>query len=102
MGAFLSSCPHSSRTDRLPYDITPQKIDSIQDVYTFNPEQDKCKPDPKTGQCPPGFNMNGYEHCFPNKQCPKGFENHDDHQLVALTVIVPTQLVLGQIAYNTS
>ena len=46
----------------------------------FNPEQDKCKPDPKTGQCPPGFDENGYEHCFPNKQCPKGFENHDEDE----------------------
>lgn len=46
----------------------------------FNPEQDKCKPDPQTGQCPPGFNKNGYEQCFPNKQCPKGFENHDEDE----------------------
>ena len=50
------------------------------DSCLFNPEQDKCKPDPKTGQCPPGFNMNVYEHCFPNKQCPKGFENHDEDE----------------------
>jgi hypothetical protein len=60
----------------VPNNPTPHPDDSC----LFNPEQDKCKPDPKTGQCPPGFNMNGYEHCFPNKQCPKGFENHDNDE----------------------
>jgi hypothetical protein len=46
----------------------------------FNPEQDKCRPDPTTGQCPSGFNMNGDMHCFPNMSCPKGFENHDQDE----------------------
>jgi hypothetical protein len=46
----------------------------------FNSEQDKCRPDPTTGQCPPGFNMNGDGHCFPNMPCPKGFENHDQDE----------------------
>jgi len=62
--------------DCVPNNPTPHPDDSC----LFNPEQDKCKPDPKTGQCPPGFNMNVYEHCFPNKQCPKGFENHDEDE----------------------
>jgi hypothetical protein len=46
----------------------------------FNPQQDKCRPNPTTGQCPPGFNMNGDEHCFPNMPCPKGFENHAEDE----------------------
>lgn len=46
----------------------------------FHPEQVKCKPDPITGKCPPGFSMNVYEHCFPNIRCPKGFENHDEDE----------------------
>ena len=46
----------------------------------FHPEQMKCKPDPITGKCPPGFSMNVYEHCFPNIPCPKGFENHDEDE----------------------
>lgn len=67
----------------------------------FNPEQDKCKPDPKTGQCPPGFNMNGYEHCFPNKQCPKGFENHDEDE-TGTCYPVTTSMTHNNVSYTTN
>jgi hypothetical protein len=62
------------------HECVPNNKSHPDESCLFNPAQDKCKPDPKTGQCPPGFNMNGYEHCFPNKQCSKGFENHDNDE----------------------
>jgi hypothetical protein len=37
-------------------------------------DQEKCKPDPVTGNCPKGFFMNGGGHCVPEGACPKGFE----------------------------
>ena len=48
------------------------------DDCLFNPSLEKCKP--VNGKCPPGFGLNGDEQCFPDKPCPKGFENHDDHE----------------------
>ena len=41
----------------------------------FNSEQEKCKANPITLQCPSGFFTNGYDECVPNHtKCPKGFE----------------------------
>jgi hypothetical protein len=39
------------------------------------PEQEKCKPDPITGNCPKGFFMNGDGHCVPDGPCPKRFRD---------------------------
>jgi hypothetical protein len=44
------------------------------------PEQEKCKPDPVTGECPKGFFTNGDGQCVPEGPCPKGFETHDEDE----------------------
>lgn len=67
-------CQTTSTTALLQSQTNPD------DSCLFHPEQDKCKPDPTTGQCPSGFNMNENGHCFPDKPCPKGFENHDNDE----------------------
>jgi hypothetical protein len=43
----------------------------------FNPDSPKCKPDPITGKCPPGFSHNVHDNCFPLGPCPHGFGRHD-------------------------
>ena len=60
-----------------PDQLQPAKPD---DSCLFHPEQMKCKPDPITGKCPPGFSMNVKQHCYPNRPCPNGFERHKDDE----------------------
>ena len=73
-----SSVKKAAAASLVPTDIT-QKT-GPDDSCLFFPEQKKCEPDPKTGKCPPGFNMNGNGHCFPNKPCPSGFQTHDNDE----------------------
>jgi len=49
------------------------------DECLFEPSLPKCAPG-EDGKCPDGFNLNGKGHCFPDKKCPSGFENHDDDE----------------------
>ena len=37
--------------------------EGVDDSCQFFPEQEKCKPDPVTGDCPPGFATNGDGQC---------------------------------------
>ena len=46
----------------------------------FDPSLPKCAPD-ENGNCPEGFNMNGYEQCFPEHDgCPDGYHSADDDE----------------------
>jgi hypothetical protein len=54
--------------------------EGVDDSCQFFPEQEKCKPDPVTGDCPPGFATNGDGQCYKTGPCPKGFENHDEDE----------------------
>ena len=54
--------------------------EGVDDSCQFFPEQEKCKPDPVTGDCPPVFATNGDGQCYKTGPCPKGFENHDEDE----------------------
>jgi hypothetical protein len=49
------------------------------DSCLFHPEQKICGPD-QSGNCPPGFLLNGKGQCIPDKECPAGFEKHDNDE----------------------
>ena len=75
----MSDCPNHPSV--IPNTITPQvKSNKPDRSCTFFPEQEKCKPDPVTHQCPPGFSLNEGEHCFPSGKCPDGFGKADDDE----------------------
>jgi hypothetical protein len=49
----------------------------------FNPSLSKCKAtcdENNNCKCPKGFSMNEDDNCFPDKQCPKGFERHNEDE----------------------
>ena len=46
------------------------------DSCLFHPEQMKCRPDPITGKCTPGFSMNVNQHCYPGKPSPNGLRQN--------------------------
>ena len=50
-------------------------------VCLFTPSHPICKPDPKTGKCPPRWAMNEDGQCFPHYlKCPEGYWRADDDE----------------------
>jgi hypothetical protein len=73
--ADMSDCPNN------PSLLTKTKTPTQPDKScAFFPEQAHCAPDPITHQCPPGFNLNEGEHCFPSGKCPSGFGRVNDDE----------------------
>jgi hypothetical protein len=58
----------------------PIKPSNPDQSCAFNPDSPKCKPDPITGKCPPGFSHNVHDNCFPSGKCPSGFGRHDNDE----------------------
>ena len=52
------------------------------DPCLLDPGHESCpEPDPITGQCPEGYNMNDAGQCFPeHEQCPEGYHSHEDDE----------------------
>jgi hypothetical protein len=48
----------------------------------LDPSDPSCpEPDPTTGECPPGYNLNEDGNCFPeHDRCPTGYHSHEDDE----------------------
>jgi hypothetical protein len=64
-------------TDIIIKEVFKPKIKKVIDkerICLFTPNHPICKPDPKTGKCPPRWGMNENGQCFPfYKPCPRGY-----------------------------
>lgn len=59
-------------------EVEPEPIDPC----LLDPSDPSCpKPDPITGECPPGWNQNEDGNCFPeHDRCPEGYHSHEDDE----------------------
>ena len=74
----MSDCPNHPSLQEPPV-TEPEPIDPC----LLDPDNaPECPdPDPVTGECPTGYNMNENGKCFPeHDQCPKGYHSHEDDE----------------------
>jgi hypothetical protein len=53
--------------------------DDLRRICTLNPEDPRC-PEPKDGDCPPGWGTNEAGQCFPLGKCPDGYHRANDDE----------------------